>query len=84
MGPRTCSECGEPFQPRRAGHFLCSSRCRSRRSRRLRAEGYKITRPGFAWKESEASPDDPMFQRLHVAFWNAPERSTSDTSEAEA
>jgi hypothetical protein len=78
MEPRPCSECGEPFQPTRKGHFLCSSRCRSRRSRRLRAEGYTITRPGFAWKEGQASPDDPMFQTTHLVFINRPEEPASD------
>jgi hypothetical protein len=32
------------------------------------------------WIEEEASPDDPMFGKLHIAFLNDPAPSTSGTS----
>jgi hypothetical protein len=33
-------------------------------------------RKGFSFRRVEASPDDPMFGRLHVAFWTPPQEAT--------
>jgi hypothetical protein len=37
---------------------------------------WREPRPGFRFRTVEASPDDPMFGRLHLAFWNEPEDGT--------
>jgi hypothetical protein len=68
--PRLCLECGEEFSASRRDALTCSGRCRSRRSRRLR---WREPRPGFRIRTVEASPDDPMFQRLNIAFFRDPD-----------
>jgi hypothetical protein len=40
-------------------------------------------RPGFSFRTVEAQPDDPMFGRMHIAFFNLPEEPASSTPEAE-
>jgi hypothetical protein len=65
-----CLECGRPFAASRCDALTCSNACRARRWRRLQ---WREPRPGFRFRTVEASPDDPMFGKLHVAFFNAPE-----------
>jgi hypothetical protein len=73
LGPRECLECGEPFLAKRRDALTCSNACRSRRARRLRWR-----KRGNVWfRTVEASPDDPMFGRLHVAFFSEAEEEPS-------
>lgn len=77
-----CLECGEPFHSSRSDAITCSSRCRSRRSRRLR---WRQLSPTLRWRDVEADPNDPMFSRLHVAFISDPDApETEQTLGAEA
>jgi hypothetical protein len=68
--PQECLECGTEFTPSRSDALTCSSRCRSARWRRMQ---WREPRPGFRTRMVEAQPDDPMFGRMHVAFFTDPE-----------
>jgi hypothetical protein len=67
--PQLCLECGEEFTASRSDALTCSNACRARRWRRLQ---WREPRPGFRFRTVEASPDDPMFGRLHAAFISDP------------
>ena len=63
-----CLECGEPFAASRSDAITCSNACRSRRGRRMRWKQVGNMR----FRTVEAQPDDPMFNRMHVAFFSDP------------
>ena len=60
---RPCTECGSPLTSKRRDALTCSSRCRSRRSRRLR---WRQVSPNLQWREGAADPSDEMFGRMHI------------------
>jgi hypothetical protein len=67
--PQLCLECGTSLASKRRDALTCSSRCRSRRSRRLR---WQQLSPNVRFRRVEASPDDPMFSKLNIAFISDP------------
>lgn len=65
-----CSECGSPLVSKRRDALTCSSRCRSRRSRRLR---WRQVSPNLQWREGGADPSDEMFGRMHIVALSDPD-----------
>jgi hypothetical protein len=67
--PHECLECGKSLASKRRDALTCSSRCRSRRWRRLQ---WHELRPGVRFRRVEAS-DDSMFNKVYFAFFPNPE-----------